>query len=142
MVKDTPKGRNFARHVFQWSGIYGLLVLAPQYFLETRLGRDQPLVTTNPEHFYGFVGLALVWQIAFLVIASDPVRFRPLMLIGVLEKLSFFLPVTVMFAQGRVQPLVLGFAIFDLFLGVLFLAAWRATREEATSHHVQRLVRT
>ena len=47
----------FARIVFLVAGIYGLLVVAPQYFLEARIGRDTPPAITHPEFFYGFVGV-------------------------------------------------------------------------------------
>ena len=68
----------FARRVFLIAGIYGLLVLLPLYFMEARIGRDQPPAITHPEYFYGFLGVAVSWQVAFLVISRDPVRFRPL----------------------------------------------------------------
>ena len=79
----------FARRVFLIAGIYGLLVLLPLYFLEARIGRDQPPAITHPEYFYGFLGVAVSWQVAFLVISRDPVRFRPLMVPAVLEKATF-----------------------------------------------------
>ena len=79
----------FARRVFRFAGIYGLIVLPPQYFLETRIGRDAPPPITHPEFFYGFLGVAIAWQVAFLIIALDPRRYRPLMLAGVIEKSSF-----------------------------------------------------
>jgi hypothetical protein len=62
----------FARRLFLIAGSYGLLVLTPQYLLEGRIGRDQPPAITHPEYFYGFVGLGMAWQFAFLVIARDP----------------------------------------------------------------------
>ena len=37
------------------------------------------------------VGVALVCQLLFLLISTDPRRYRPIILIGVLEKLSFAL---------------------------------------------------
>jgi hypothetical protein len=38
-----------------------------------------------PENYYGFIGTALAAQAPFLIIATDPVRFRPAMLAGVCE---------------------------------------------------------
>ena len=70
----------FARRTFLIAGVYGLLALVPMYFLEGRIGRDIPPPITHPEYFYGFIGVAVAWQVAFLVIARDPVRFRPLMI--------------------------------------------------------------
>ena len=118
----------FARRVFLFAGVYGLVVLLPQYVLEERIGRDYPPPITHPEHFYGFIGLAVVWQLAFLLIASDVVRYRPLMPIAVAEKAVFAIPTFMLFAQGRVAGATAAVAGIDALLGLLFLAAWRATR--------------
>jgi hypothetical protein len=118
----------FARWVFRVAGVYGLLVIAPQYFLERQISQDQPPAITHPEYFYGFVGVALAWQVAFLVIATDPVRYRPLMLPAVLEKATFGLAAIALFSAGRLAAPVLFFGCLDLLLGVLFVAAWWHTR--------------
>lgn len=118
----------FARIVFRVAGVYGFLALLPQYFMEQQIGRDYPPPITHPEHFYGFVGVALAWQAAFLVIARDPVRFRPLMIPAVLEKATFGIAVVVLFFQSRVSGMVLGFGAFDLLLGGLFFFVWLRLR--------------
>ena len=115
----------FASRVYTVAGIYGLLVMFPQYFLEERIGRDNPPPITHPEYFYGFIGIVLVWQIAFLVIARDPARFRAFMPVTVLEKLAFAIPVAILCVQGRVTHAVLLFGAIDLVLGVLFFLSWR-----------------
>jgi hypothetical protein len=121
----------FARRVFHIAGIYGLAVLVPQYFLEQRLGRDFPPPINHPEHFYGFIGVAAAWQIAFLIIARDPVRYRLIMIPGVLEKAAFGLAAVWLFAAGRVPGAILGFGLVDLMLGALFLVAFWKTGAEA-----------
>lgn len=113
-----------ARWIFWLAGFYGLVVLVPQFFLFDRIGRDQPPPITHPEYFYGFVGLAVVWQIAFLVIGHNPMLFRPLMLVAVLEKLSFAIPVSILFAQERVAKGTFVFGMIDLLLAGLFVFAW------------------
>ena len=118
---SNPK---FASRLFLFAGIYGILVLAPQYLAETGAGLALPEPIRNPEHFYGFVGLALVWQLVFILISRDVERFRPLMLLAVLEKLAFGVPVLVLYARDRVNAIVLAFGLVDLVLGVLFLAAF------------------
>lgn len=115
---------NFARRVFAAAGVYGLLVLPPQYFMEARIGIDYPPAITHPEYFYGFIGLALVWQFAFLLIASDALRYRFLMPVAVLEKLAFGLPAIVLYLQARTPFPVLVAALIDLLLGALFLCAY------------------
>ena len=117
----------FARRVYTIAGIYGLIVMFPQYFLEDKIGRDYPPPITHPEYFCGFVGIVLVWQIAFLVIARDPARCQALMPVTVLEKLAFAVPVILLHLQGRVAASVIPFAVIDLVLGTLFLIAWRRT---------------
>lgn len=117
----------FARVVFNVAAIYGILVLSPQYFMEATIGRDYPPPITHPEHFYGFVGLALVWQFVFLLIARDPARYRPLMPIAVLEKLAFGLPSIVLYAQGRLAAPTLAAGLIDLVLGVLFATSYIRT---------------
>ena len=115
----------FASRVYTIAGIYGLLVMLPQFFLEERIGRDNPPPITHPEYFYGFIGIVVVWQLAFLVIARDPARYRALMPVTVLEKLVFAVPVALLYAQGRVTAPTLFFAGIDLVLGTLFFLSWR-----------------
>lgn len=122
---------NFARRVFLIAAVYGILVLAPQYFMADRIGRDFPPPMTHLEHFYGFIGLALVWQFVFILIARDPVRYRPIMPVAVLEKLAFGVPAVVLYLQGRLAVPVLGAGLIDLVLAVLFLTAFRLTSSGA-----------
>jgi hypothetical protein len=117
----------FARRVFFWAGIYGLLVLLPQYFQDAKIGRliTEPLA--YPEQFYGFVGCALAWQLAFLVIARDVARYRLLMLPAIVEKLAFSVPVFVLYAMNRVPGQTVAAAGIDFLLGLLFAAAYLRT---------------
>jgi hypothetical protein len=114
----------FARRVFFAAGVYGIFVLAPQYFLEERLGRDYPPAITHPEHFYGFVGVALAWQVAFLIVSRDPVRYRLIMLPGIIEKLSFGMAAGALYAAGRVAAVILAFGVLDLVWAALFVIAF------------------
>jgi hypothetical protein len=122
------KSMSVARWIFWLAGLYGLAVLSPQYFLLEQIGRNFPPPVTHVEYFYGFVGLAIAWQFAFLVIGSDPIRFRPLMLVGVIEKLSFAIPVAILFSERQVPMSVFVFGMIDLALALAFYAAWWVTR--------------
>lgn len=115
----------FARRTFLAAGIYGLAALAPPYFLERQLSALFPPAPNHPEHYYGFLGVALAWQLAFLLIARDVVRYRPFMLPAIAEKLLFVLPVAMLWAQGRVAAPTLGFAAIDLLLAILFFVSFR-----------------
>jgi hypothetical protein len=114
----------FARYTFAIAGIYGLLALIPQYFLLERFGTDNPPAVTHPAFYYGFLGVATAFQIVFLMIASDPRRYRPIMLASVVEKFSFAIATFVLFAGGNAAlPLVAGASI-DVLLGVLFIVSY------------------
>jgi hypothetical protein len=117
----------FARWVFGIAGVYGLVMLVPFYFLEDRIGLEQPPAITHPEFFYGFVGLAVAWQIAFVCLAVDPLRYRLMMLPSMVEKFSFAIAVGVLFSKDRVPATLVGFAGIDLILGVLFVIAFLRT---------------
>ena len=121
----------FAKRVFLIAGIYGLIVLVPQYFLEAKTGRDYPPAITHPEFFYGFIGVAAAWQVAFLIIARDPVRYRLMMIPSMLEKLSFGVAAIVLFQQERVPVLILLAGIGDLVFCVLFVVAYQRTGRAA-----------
>jgi hypothetical protein len=113
-----------ARWLFLIAGVWGLAVLIPHYFIEQMIGRHHPPPITHAEFFYGFIGVGLTWQIAFLVIGGDPLRFRPMMLPSALEKLSFAGATIALYAAGRVATPVLGAGLIDLLFGVLFVVAW------------------
>ena len=121
----------FARRVFLTAGIYGLILIAPQLFLEAKTSRDYPPAITHPEFYYGFVSTTLAWQIAFIVIGRDPVRFRPLMPAAFVEKVIFGIAGQVLYLQGRVPALIAFFAGIDLVLLLLFLESWRRTRPQS-----------
>jgi hypothetical protein len=118
----------FAKIVFWISGVFGVLALAPLYFLFDIAGRLDPPPITHPQFYYGFVGVALAFQFVYFVIATDPVRYRPIMIPGVLGKLSFAGALLVLGQQGRVAPAVAMTGIPDALLAVLFLIAFFKTR--------------
>jgi hypothetical protein len=119
-----PESMKFARLVFNVAGVYGLLVLLPQYFMEGKTGRDFPPPINHPEYYYGFIGVAVAWQFLFLILAREPRRYYPLIPAAVLEKLSFGVAVALLYAQGRVGALMLGAGLLDLALAALFVAAY------------------
>lgn len=119
----------FARSVYLVGGIYGLIVLVPQYFLESRNGIEYPPVINHPEYYYGFVGVAIAWQVGFLIISKDPKRYRLMMIAAVLEKFSYGIAVSILFWQGRIAEFILVTGIIDMILGTLFAISYRTVRE-------------
>ena len=117
----------FARGVFLVAGIYGLLVLAPQFFLEAKIGRDTPPPITHLEYFYGFICVAVAWQVLFLVLSRDPVRYRPMMIPAMLEKIGFPIAVVVLYLQGRLAPTIFVPASADVILLILFAVSYQKT---------------
>ena len=120
----------FAKYVFYIAGIYGLIVLVPQYFLEEKTGRDYPPAITHPEYYYGFIGVALAFQIVFLIIARDPSKYRAIMIPSIIEKLSFAIAVIVLYLQNRIAPMMLAAGLIDLVLGILFVLAFVKTPDQ------------
>jgi hypothetical protein len=121
----------FAKVVFLVAGIVGVLELAPLYFMFDLIGKQDPPGITHPAFYYGFVGVGLAWQIAFLVIGRDPIRFRPMMIPSVLEKFSYGIAVAMLVMQGRTNVRDMGFAGMDLMWGVLFAVGYWKTPKSA-----------
>ena len=120
----------FARRVFFVAGLYGIVILPPQYFLADKVGRDFPPAITHPEFYYGFIGVALAWQLFFFIIAKDPVRYRLGMLPAIVEKVSFGAATAILYAQGRLAAQMLGAGMIDLSFAVLFLIAFTKTQPD------------
>ena len=125
----------FAKVVYLVAGIYGLAVIVPMYFLKVKIGRDLPPAITHPEYFYGFVGVALAWQILFLVLARDPLRYRPMMIPAIVEKLSYGIALVILHLQHRLPLIVFQVGSVDWLFAVLFAAAYIATRRDPWKRH-------
>jgi len=117
----------FAKIVFRIAGIWGLLVITPLYFMFDVIPRTDPPAITHPAFYYGFAGVTLVWQFAFLIIARDPVRFRPIMVAAVFEKLVYVVPTAILIAERRTSRNELIFVGADSLLCVLFVLAYLRT---------------
>jgi hypothetical protein len=120
----------FANWVFLLAGITGVLMVAPAYFFEDRFNADFPPAVNHPELYYGFFGVTLAWQLLFLVIGSDPIRYRTAMLPAMVEKASFALAIPVLYSLDRVTIDWLGFAAFDGVWLVLFAIAYFLTPKD------------
>jgi hypothetical protein len=117
-----------ARFVFIGAGIWGIAVLTPLYWLVDISGRHYAVPTDYPQFFYGFIGVAIAWQIAFLMIGSNPARFRTFMIPAMLEKFGYVSTLLFLYSQSRISALDMQPAIPDGLLGLLFVAAFLRTR--------------
>jgi hypothetical protein len=109
--------------IFRLAGIYGLLVLTPLYFLEDRLTPPP----SHPEQYYGFLGVGIAWQLAYLVISTDPGRYRLLMLPGIVSKVTWAGALAVLFAGERIAADAFWLGQVDWLLAALFLYAFLRT---------------
>ena len=109
--------------MFRIAGLYGIVVVAPMLLFERQIAPG----ITYPVFFYAWVSVELVWQILFLVLSTDPIRYRPMILVSVLEKATAVVAIPWLYVLGRIGSLWLGVAAVDLVFGVLFLAAYRGT---------------
>jgi hypothetical protein len=114
----------FAKIVFAVAAVFGFLVLPPLYFLADRIGREAPPAITHIEFYFGFVGLGTLWQILFVLIARDPVRYRAVIPLAILEKLAYTVPVVILYLNGEINPKLVFPALGDPVFGVLFLIAY------------------
>lgn len=123
----------FARITFAAAGVWGLLVLLPLYTARgqlTMLGSLRiPPALADPQFFYGFLAVAVVWQLGFLVVATDPMRYRAFIPLAFLEKVTYVVSLVVLAAHSRITPIQLAGAAPDAVLGILFAATWILLRE-------------
>ncbi len=118
---------NLARRVYAIAGIYGIIVLVPLFFGPERFAQSNPPPISHPELYYGFAGVALAWQVAFLIISRDPLRYRPLMIPCMLEKFIFGIATVALYLAGETGAQMFVAALIDLLLGAFFVLAWFKT---------------
>lgn len=117
----------FAKIVFWIAAIWGALILTPLYFMFDVIGRQDPPAITHPAFYYGFVSVGLAFQIAFIVIARDPVRLRPMMIPSIIEKFGYGATFVALYLQHRLRRGDLALGCIDLLFGALFVAAFVKT---------------
>ena len=118
----------FAKVVFIGAGIWGVVVLTPLFWLVDVTGRRYDPPAAYPHFFYGFFAVALAWQIAFLVIGSNPIRYRLLMIPAAIEKFAYVVTLAVLSGQGRIAQVDAAAAVPDGLIGLLFIVAFVKTR--------------
>ncbi len=122
----------FARIAFIGAGVWGIAVLMPLYFRIDVTGRVYAPPIDYPHFFYGFLSVAMGWQVAFLLIGSDPGRYRLLMIPSILEKVGYVATLAVLHYQARISNADAMAGVPDLLLGALFVVAWVKTSARRT----------
>ncbi len=108
----------FARWIYLIAGVLGLISLLPVMFAE------RVMEVGRPEFFYGFVCLNGCWQILYLIVASDPVRYRLMMIPAFLAKATAFVALGLLYLLGRVAVQWVAIGVVDGAFAVLFLFAF------------------
>jgi hypothetical protein len=114
----------FARRLFLVAGIYGVIAVAPLFFLEKQIGESDPPAITHAEFYYGFACVTLAWQFVYLMLSRDPLRYRPVLLPAILGKMGFALSVMILFANGRLALASVFLPAIDLVLAGFFVSAF------------------
>ncbi len=122
----------FAKVVYWIAAIWGFPVLGMLLFMFDLIGKNDPPAITHPGFYYGFVTVGLAWQAAFVVIARDPVRMRPMMIPAMIEKFAYAVAMVVLYTQARIKAPDLVFVATHTLLGILFVAAYVKTEAVAS----------
>ena len=120
----------FAKRVFLVAGILGLIIVLPLLFSEAQRNIDYPPGITHPEWYYGFLAVTAAWQVLFLILSRDPVRYRMMMIPAMMEKGFYVVAIFWLYAISRTDITMLAAGILDLLWGVLFVVSYLLTSPE------------
>lgn len=123
-----------AKWTFRTAGIFGLIVMVPILCAEKLIPKIMPPAITHPEFFYGFVILNICWQILYIFLSKDPVRFRPMMIPSFLAKGSGPVALLWLYFQGRISSQWITTTIMDGVFALLFLVSFWITGRETESN--------
>lgn len=114
-----------AKWIFLVAGGFGLLATVPLLFTESAMGVKQP------EFYYGFVCLNLCWQILYLFLSSDPVRYRSMMIPAFLAKASGAIALSWLYLLTRVSTQWIVIGAVDGLFAILFVVAYWSTQGQS-----------
>lgn len=113
----------FAKWVFIIGGVFGLLAIIPLYFNEKQIAPG----LKYPEFYYGFIGINILWQVLYIYISQNLLRFRPIILFAFFVKILGVVSISYLVLIERTATWWYGIISTDLILAILFLAAYRIT---------------
>ena len=120
-----------AKLIFRVAAVWAILALTPILFFPNRIGNPVPRPLTEPEYFHGFLALSLLFALLYLVIATNPIRYRPVMWIGILQKFVYPLAIFGLLSTHRAPPTKSFYAGVEFLFGLLFILALIKTPKEA-----------
>lgn len=115
----------FAKLVFLIGGILGLLSTVPLFFNESVIAPE----LKHPEFYYGFIGINLMWQVLYIYISTNPLRFRPIMVVSFFVKILGVISVFWLIRIGRTDIWWYRIIFFDFLFAILFLLSFGLTRK-------------
>ncbi|HTH81564.1 MAG TPA: hypothetical protein VL490_01440 [Mucilaginibacter sp.] len=122
LFRSKEKTIKMVQYIFLISGVYGILMLLPQFFRENIFA---PL--THPEFFYGFLIVTMGFQAIFLLIASNPARYRQAMLVCLIPKAGFVSTCYLLFIQNRLAKDMFITSFGDMLMLLLFCYSYIIT---------------
>jgi hypothetical protein len=118
-----------ARWIFLIAGVFGLLLMIPIAVDVKVIGQ---IVPPGGSFFYGSIMLNMCWQILYIFLSRDPVRYRPMMIPSFLAEASAPFASTWLYLYG--YRLWIPTVVADGAFAILFLVAfWSAGRERNNS---------
>jgi len=120
-----------AKLIFRVAAILDILALTPILFFPNRIGNPVPRPLTEPEYFHGFLAYALIFALLFLVIASNPIRYRPVMWIAIVQKFVYPIAIFGLLSTHRAPPAKSFYAGTEFLFALLFILALIKTPKEA-----------
>ena|SRR5215469_17243985 len=117
--------------IFRVAAVLDILALTPILFFPNRIGNPVPRPLTEPEYFHGFLALSLLFALLNLVIATDPIRYRPVMLISILQKFVYPMAIFGLLSTHRVPATKSFYAGTEFLFGLLFILALVRTPKRA-----------
>jgi hypothetical protein len=121
----------FAKRVFQIAAAWGFFILTLGYGAYLLGIEGATIDTDRPELVHGFFLATLAFQVVFLIISTDPVRYRLFMLASMFEKLPFTLASLLLYSNGQAPMTAAVLGLVDGLLGLLFAVAYFVTANEA-----------
>lgn len=114
------------RFVFLLAAVYGMPLLTYWMFITPAMvghARQQ-----QPEIYYAFGSVGLAWQMVFILIAINPIRYRPLMLVAAILEKGFFAAMLVWLYLRHIAGFHwIPFAALEGFFALAFLTAFFVT---------------